>query len=282
MQLVHDAGGSLAPGGRVHYRAVFISDVHLGTRACRADLLAAFLKSCTCDHLYLVGDIVDGWRLRRSWYWDRQHDRVLRRVIKAARSGAQVTYIPGNHDEAARGWIRFGIEVAGVRMARDAIYVAADGQRYLVLHGDQFDVVIRYGKFLAHLGDRGYAAALEVNRWFNVVRRKFGYPYRSLSKWLKRHVKEAVKVIADYETAAVREASGLGAAGVICGHIHTPVITRIDGLAYMNCGDWVESCTALAEHPDGRWEIVRWTEAGRADESVPRHAARPDAVLAAP
>ncbi|WP_426954923.1 UDP-2,3-diacylglucosamine diphosphatase [Muricoccus radiodurans] len=238
------------------YRTVFLSDVHLGTRGCRADFLADFLASVECERLYLVGDIVDGWRLRKSWYWDARHDEVIRRLLKLARKGTQVTYIPGNHDEMFRGWL--GLEVAGIRLAREAVHTTADGRRLLVIHGDEFDSVVRYAKFIALLGDWAYDTALTLNRLFNVVRRRMGYPYWSLSQWLKRQVKGAVKAIDRFEEALAHEAQRRGFQGVVCGHIHHAEMRDIGGVRYMNDGDWVESCTALVEHADGRFELLDW------------------------
>lgn len=238
------------------YRTIFLSDVHLGTRDCRADFLADFLRSVECERLYLVGDIVDGWRLRKSWYWDAHHDEVIRLVMRMARHGTEVTYIPGNHDEMFRDWL--GLEVAGVRLTRDAVHVTADGRRLLVIHGDEFDGVIRYARFLAHLGDWAYEWALTLNRLFNATRRRLGYPYWSLSQWLKRQVKEAVKTIDRFEVALAGEAQARNLDGVICGHIHHAEMRDIGGIAYMNDGDWVESCTALVEHTDGRFALLDW------------------------
>ena len=256
-------------GAATHqYRAVFISDVHLGTKGARTDFLADFLGRMSCDHLYLVGDIVDGWRLRKSWYWDAEHDQVIRHILRHARNGAAVTYIPGNHDEMFRAWLPTamdpmmlklgGLEVAGIALRGEAVHVTADGKRFLVTHGDQFDSVVRYAKFLAHLGDSAYVTSLVANRWFNVVRRKLGYPYWSLSQWLKRQVKEAVKAIDRFETALAGEAERRGFDGVVCGHIHHAEMRRVGGVMYMNDGDWVESCTALVEHHDGRMELIDW------------------------
>jgi len=245
------------------YRAIFLSDVHLGTRGCRADFLLDFLKRVECDQLYLVGDIFDGWRLRKSWYWTAEFDEVLRQILGMARQGVEVTYIPGNHDEMFRDWIGFGFEVAGVKMAREAVHDGADGRRYLVIHGDEFDGVIRYAKFLAHLGDWAYDWALTLNRVFNSVRRRLGYPYWSLSQWLKRQVKEAVKAIDRFEGALAGEAKRRGLDGVVCGHIHHAEMRMVQGVMYMNDGDWVESCTALVEHDDGRFELVDWAAENR-------------------
>ncbi len=250
--------------GRVsQYRSVFISDIHLGTRGCRGEFLADFLRSVSCKHLFLVGDIIDGWRLRKSWYWDASHDEVLRLILRHARGGAEVTYIPGNHDEMFRAWLPMGLEVAGIRLRQDAVHVTAAGKRLLVMHGDEFDSVVRYAKFLAVLGDSAYTAALVINRWFNSVRRRLGYPYWSLSAWAKRQVKEAVKAIDRFETALAGEARRRGLDGVVCGHIHHAEMREVGGVLYINDGDWVESCTALVEHHDGRLELVDWAARNR-------------------
>lgn len=256
---------ALPPTGRIpfSYRTVFISDTHLGTRGCRSDFLADFLRSITCQKLFLVGDIIDGWRLRKSWYWDENHDDVLRLILEHARSGAEVTYIPGNHDEMFRAWLPLGLEVGGIRLKLEATHVTADGQQLLVIHGDEFDSVVRYAKFLALMGDGAYTAALVMNRWFNAIRRRCGYPYWSLSAWLKRQVKEAVKAIGRFEEALANEARRRGFDGVVCGHIHQAELRRVNGVLYMNDGDWVESCTALVEHHDGRLELLDWVELKR-------------------
>ena len=240
------------------YRTVFLSDAHLGTRGCRAEFLADFLQRTSCDTLYLVGDILDGWRLRRGWYWDAHHDEVLRLVLTAARGGTDVVYIPGNHDEMFRAWLPMKLVVAGVRLCQDVVHETADGRRLLVMHGDEFDSVVRYARFLALLGDRAYSASLVVNRWFNLVRRRLGLPYRSLSAWLKRQVKGAVKAIDRFEHALADEARRRGVDGVVCGHIHHAEMRDIGGVLYINDGDWVESCTALVEHADGRLELLDW------------------------
>ncbi|MBK1659675.1 UDP-2,3-diacylglucosamine diphosphatase [Paracraurococcus ruber] len=246
---------------RRHYRTIFLSDVHLGTRGCRADFLLDFLRRTECERLYLVGDIIDGWRLRKSWYWTEEFDEVLRHILGLAQRGVEVTYIPGNHDEMFRAWL--GLEVAGVKLVRDAVHVGADGRRYLIMHGDEFDGVIRYARFLAHLGDWAYDWALTVNRVFNAARRRLGYPYWSLSQWLKRQVKEAVKAIDRFEVALATEAKRRGLDGVVCGHIHHAEMRTVQGVQYMNDGDWVESCTALVEHADGRFELVDWARENR-------------------
>lgn len=245
------------------YRSIFISDVHLGTRGCRSEFLADFLHRVSCEHLFLVGDIIDGWRLRKSWYWDANHDEVLRLILRHARGGAEVTYIPGNHDEMFRAWLPLGLEIAGIRLRKEAVHVTALGKRLLVMHGDEFDSVVRYARFLALMGDWAYTAALFLNRWFNAIRRRLGYPYWSLSAWLKRQVKEAVKAIDRFESALANEARRRGFDGVVCGHIHHAEMRDVNGVLYVNDGDWVESCTALVEHHDGRLELVDWASLNR-------------------
>jgi UDP-2,3-diacylglucosamine pyrophosphatase LpxH len=244
--------------GRPDYRTVFISDTHLGTRGCRSEFLVDFLRRTSCQHLFLVGDIIDGWRLRKSWYWDDVHNDILREIIRQARSGTKVTYIPGNHDEMFRAWLTTGLEIFHITLVRESEHITADGRRLLVIHGDEFDSVVRYAKFLALLGDWAYTTALAVNRWFNAVRRRLGYPYWSLSAWLKRQVKEAVKAIDRFEFALAAEAQNRGFDGVVCGHIHHAEMRMIQGVQYLNTGDWVESCTALVEHHDGHLELLDW------------------------
>jgi len=240
------------------YRSIFISDTHLGTRGCRADFLADFLKSVSCENLFLVGDIIDGWRLRRSWFWDQHHDEVLRLILRAARGGTNVVYVPGNHDEMMRKYVPLGLEICGVKLQMESEHVTADGKRLLITHGDAFDSVVRHAKILALLGDWAYTVALGVNRYFNKIRVKLGYPYWSLSAWLKLQVKEAVKAIDRFETALADDAHRRGFDGVVCGHIHHAEMRMVNGVMYLNDGDWVESCTALVEHQDGKLELVDW------------------------
>ena len=272
----HPAPGAPASGHpRSSYRAVFISDLHLGTRGCRTDFLAGFLASMTCEHLFLVGDIVDGWRLRKSWYWDAAHDRVIRLILNHARDGAAVIYVPGNHDEMFRAWLPAPLdpttlEVAGIALRNEAEHTTADGKRLLVTHGDEFDGVLRYARFLAVLGDGAYVTSLVVNRWFNGIRRRLGYPYWSLSQWLKRQVKGAVKAIDLFETALAGEAKRRGFDGVVCGHIHHAEMRMVNGTLYLNDGDWVESCTALVEHHDGRLELLDWAALNKLSFFAPR------------
>jgi UDP-2,3-diacylglucosamine pyrophosphatase LpxH len=248
------------------YRAIWISDVHLGTRGCKAEFLLDFLRRTESDFLYLVGDIVDGWRLKRSWYWRQEHNDVLQKLLRKARKGARVVYIPGNHDEAGREYC--GLQFGGVHVQKEAVHETADGRRLLVIHGDEFDAVVRYAKWLAVLGDRAYILLLAVNHWFNAARRRLGFPYWSLSAWLKGKVKNAVEYVSSFETAVAEEARRRGVDGVVCGHIHCAQIREIGGVLYCNDGDWVESCTALVEHFDGRLEILRWAEPGHAPVSA--------------
>ena len=239
------------------YRALFISDVHLGTRGCQAEKLLNFLRHHDADTIYLVGDIVDGWALRSSWYWPQAHNDVVQKLLRAARKGSRLIYIPGNHDEFLRGY--YGTHFGGIEVVEQAIHTGADGRRYLVVHGDHFDLVVTQARWLALLGDRAYDTAIMLNRVFNAARRALGFPYWSLSQWLKMKVKNAVSYIGDYERALAADARRHAADGIICGHIHHAAIHDDFGVRYVNCGDWVESCTAVAEHADGRLEIIRWT-----------------------
>jgi UDP-2,3-diacylglucosamine pyrophosphatase LpxH len=240
------------------FRAVFISDVHLGTRGCQAELLLDFIKHMECDTLYLVGDIIDGWRLKNGWHWPQAHNDVVQKVLRMARKGVKVIYVPGNHDEMARDYC--GVHFGGVIIARDAIHETADGRRFLVTHGDEFDGVVQHAKWLAFLGDWSYRTVLMLNTWFNLIRRRLGFGYWSLSAFLKVKVKNALQFIENFETAVAEEARRRGVDGVICGHIHKAEMREIQGVTYINDGDWVESCTALVEHLDGRLEILEWAK----------------------
>jgi UDP-2,3-diacylglucosamine pyrophosphatase LpxH len=241
----------------LRYRSIFISDIHLGTRGCKAEFLLDFLRTTESDYLFLVGDIIDCWRLRRVWFWRQSHNDVVQKLLRKARKGTRVVYVPGNHDEALRDYV--DLQFGGVLVVSEAVHEMADGRRFLVIHGDQFDGIVRYAKWLAFLGDRAYNLTLAANHWFNHARQKLGYDYWSLSAYLKQRVKDAVKYIDDYKTAVADEARRRGVDGVICGHIHKAEMRCIDGILYCNDGDWVESCTALVEHFDGRLEIVDWT-----------------------
>ncbi|MGB0697226.1 MAG: UDP-2,3-diacylglucosamine diphosphatase [Rhodospirillaceae bacterium] len=240
------------------YRTIFISDIHLGTRGCKAAFLLDFLKYNEADTLYLVGDIIDGWRLKKHWYWPQAHNDVIQKLLRKARKGTKVYFIPGNHDEFARGYC--DAEFGDISVIREAIHETPDGKRYLIIHGDEFDGVVKYAKWLAKLGDFAYVWLLETNHWFNRARHRLGMPYWSLSRYLKYKVKNAVKFIADFETSMAEVAKMRELDGIICGHIHHAEMRDVDGIAYFNDGDWVESCTALVEHMDGRMEILPWAE----------------------
>jgi UDP-2,3-diacylglucosamine pyrophosphatase LpxH len=252
------------------YRTIWLSDIHLGTRGCKAEFLLDFLRCNESETLYLVGDIIDGWRLRRSWYWAQSHNDVIQKVLRKARKGTHVTYIPGNHDEWLRDYT--GLEFGGIALMDEVIHTTADGKRLLILHGDAFDGVVKYARWLALLGDWAYTLTLWVNNHFNHIRRKLGYPYWSLSAYLKGKVKNAVEYVGNFAEAVAEEARRRGVDGVVCGHIHKAEIRDLGGLLYCNDGDWVESCTALVEHLDGRLEIINWVELRALD---PLHPQRP-------
>ena len=238
----------------LRFRTVWISDIHLGTPGCQAAALLDFLRRIECDTLFLVGDIVDGWQLRRSWYWPQSHNDVVQKLLRKARKGTRVVFVPGNHDEFARRYL--GHEFGGIEVVEEWMHVTADGKRLWVTHGDLFDGVIQCAKWLAYVGDWFYKLTLRLNRHFNSMRARMGLPYWSLSKYLKRKVKRAVSYVGDFEAALAKEAKKRGADGVVCGHIHHAELREIDGIVYANDGDWVESLTALVEHADGRLEIV--------------------------
>ena len=264
------------------FRAVFISDVHLGTRGCQAELLLDFIRHLECDALYLVGDIIDGWKLRSGWYWPQAHNDVVQKVLRMARKGVTVIYVPGNHDEVARDYC--GVHFGGVVIARDAIHETIDGRRFLVTHGDEFDGVVQHAKWLAFLGDWSYRTVLMLNTWFNLIRRRLGFGYWSLSAYLKVKVKNALQFIENFETAVADEARRRGVDGVICGHIHKAEMRDSQGVTYINDGDWVESCTALVEHLDGRLEILEWAKLRSwsvIDRKAPAGATLPDGEKAA-
>jgi len=244
------------------FRALFLSDVHLGTKGCQADKLIDFLRYHEADVIYLVGDMVDGWQLRTSWYWPQSHNDVVQKFLRQARKGTRIIYVPGNHDEFLRGY--YGTHFGGVEVADTAIHQGVDGRRYLVIHGDHFDMVVKHARWLALLGDYAYTTALILNRCFNAGRRLLGLPYWSLSQWLKLKVKNAVSYIGEYERTLIAEAQRHAVEGVICGHIHHAIIREDFGVRYINCGDWVESCTAIAENIDGRFEIITWSSISKA------------------
>jgi len=262
------AGAMSRLGAVSHYRAIWISDIHLGTRGCKAHFLLDFLRYNESETLYLVGDIVDGWRLvRGNWYWEQSHNDVIQKILRKARKGTRVLYVPGNHDEWLRDYSE--MQLGGVTLAQEAIHVTADGRKLLVIHGDEFDGVVRYARWLALLGDWAYELTLHLNHRFNQARRRLGYPYWSLSAYLKGRVKNAVQFIGDFAEAIAAEARRRNVDGIVCGHIHHAEIRDIGGVLYCNDGDWVESCTALVEHHDGTLEIVRWIEEKALDPLMP-------------
>jgi UDP-2,3-diacylglucosamine pyrophosphatase LpxH len=254
-----------------NFRSIWISDVHLGTRGCKAEYLLDFLRSTESENLFLVGDMIDGWRLRRSWYWPQEHNDVVQKLLRKARKGTIVTFIPGNHDEFVRNYLEFSF--GDILVCNDTVHVTADGRRLLVIHGDQFDTVVVYAKWLAHLGDHAYNWAMAVNLWLNWARRRLGLRYWSLSAYLKHRVKNAVAYIANFEEAMAEMARRRGVDGVVCGHIHHAELRKIGDILYANDGDWVESCTALVEHFDGRLEVLRWAEVGQLGEAMGREQA---------
>jgi len=240
----------------LRFRSIFISDLHLGTPGCQAGHLLEFLRHTESTYLYLVGDIVDGWQLKRRWYWHQSHNDVVQKVLRKARKGTRVVYIAGNHDEALRHFL--GVAFGGIEIAGEAVHHTADGRRLLVTHGDLFDAVVQRARWLAHLGDRAYGAALKLNQWLNQASARLGISYWSLSQYLKLRVKNAVSYIADFESALAHEARRRGLDGVVCGHIHKAQIRDIDGILYCNDGDWVESLTALVELECGELRLIDW------------------------
>ncbi len=248
------------PLGVQRHRTIWISDVHLGTSGCQAAYLLDFLRHNECDTLYLVGDIIDGWQLRRGWYWNQSHNDVVQKVLRKARKGTRVIFVPGNHDEFARQFI--GLSFGDIEVADESVHVTADGRRLLVIHGDRFDGVIQHARWLAFVGDALYTVSLRLNHWFNRARSRLGLQYWSLSQYLKHRVKNAVSFISDFEQALAREARRRGLDGVVCGHIHKAEIREIDGVLYCNDGDWVESLTALAEADDGSLRLITWDRIG--------------------
>ena len=241
----------------IRYRAVFISDLHLGTPGCKSAYLLDFLRSHESDSLYLIGDVLDAWQLRNRWYWPQQHNDVVQKVLRKARKGTRVVYVPGNHDESVRQFK--GLSFGDIEIAEEAVHVTADGRRFWLVHGDLFDGVVQNARWLAKLGDTAYTFTLWLNHHFNRVRHRMGLGYWSLSQYLKHKVKNAVSFISDFEHTVAAEARRRGFDGVVCGHIHHAAMHDRFGIAYFNTGDWVESCTALVENHDGAFEIITWT-----------------------
>ena len=253
-------------------RSLFLSDIHLGTRACRAGELLSLLRKYDCENIFLVGDIIDFWAMSRGIYWPELHNTVVQKILKKARHDVRVYLIPGNHDEALREYI--GSAFGDINLVRDHVHTAADGKRYLLLHGDEFDQVTTCHRWVSILGDISYTWLVHVNRLLSFMRRKLGIPgHWSLADYAKRNVLQAVSFISNFEEAVVHSVKQRGLDGVICGHIHTPAIKRVDGVVYINCGDWVDSCTAIVEHYDGRMELVRWKHPARSAEARTESAA---------
>lgn len=242
------------------YRSIFISDIHLGSRGCKASLLCDFLKNNHSEQLYLVGDIIDGWRLKDRWYWPQEHSNVVRRILTAAKRGTKVYYIIGNHDEVLRHWSHWVLSLGNLQITNREDYWGIDGKKYLVVHGDMFDSLMRLssGRLAMHWGDKLYDLLIWLNDKWAYIREKLGLSYWSMSQWIKKNTKQALSYIFNYETLITSYCKSKGYDGIICGHIHMAEIKTIDDIVYMNDGDWVESCSALVEHWDGRWEIIYW------------------------
>lgn len=243
---------------KLKVRSVWISDIHLGFRGCSADFLLDFLHKVECDYLYLVGDIIDVWEMKKKMFWPQSHNNVIRTLLGKAKNNTKVIYVPGNHDEMLRDYD--GAVFGNVEIQNEVIHTTADNRKLLILHGDQFDSVVKISPLLAKVGSRLYEWLLRANRYVNLVRRKLGFSYWSLAAFLKHKVKNAVQYISNFEEAVAHEAARQGVDGVVCGHIHRAEIARHHNVDYYNCGDWVESCTALVEHPNGEMEILHWTD----------------------
>lgn len=241
---------------KTHYRSIFLSDIHLGTRDCDVDSLLSFLKTHSCDKLYLVGDIIDGWRLKRGIYWPQKHSDVIRRFLTLSKRGTEVYFIIGNHDEFLRQYN--DVSMGNIHLLDKAIHVTANGEKYLVIHGDQYDLITKYYKAVAMLGDIAYTFLLFVNRILCKIREKFSLGQWSFSAWVKHHAKKAVNFVSDFENYVAKDCKDMGYDGVICGHIHHAEIAMMHGIKYVNCGDWVESCTAIVENEHGELSIVKW------------------------
>lgn len=242
----------------LRFRAIFISDVHLGARGAQAEFLLDFLLHTASDYLYLVGDILDFWKMKNGWYWPQTNNNIIQAVLRKAHQGTEVIYIPGNHDELLRNFA--DTDISGIQIKREAIHEMADGRKMLVIHGDEFDSIVKNNKWLALIGSGAYDVSLFLNRWLNTIRRRCGFGYWSLSMYLKHKVKNAVRYISSFETAVSREASRRKVDGLICGHIHKAAIGEVENVLYANSGDWVENCTALVEHDTGSLQILRWAE----------------------
>lgn len=256
------------------YRSIFISDTHLGASSAQAKVLLDFLRNNNSTKLYLVGDIIDGWKVTQNrWKWKKSHSNVVQHVLKLSRSkDVEIIYVPGNHDEFLRQILSHDFNIGSLKIHNQYTHVGVDGKRYLVTHGDLFDGITRMGKWIGFLGDTAYDFLIKANSYFNAARHRLGFGYWSLSGWLKHRVKKAVNFIFEFEENLAAYCKRKGYDGVICGHIHHPEIKEIDGVVYMNDGDWVESCSALVEHHDGRFEIVYWKIADNSKQKEPNEA----------
>jgi len=263
-------------------RSIFLSDIHLGTRACQADQLLSFLRHHEAHHIYLLGDIIDFWSLARGVYWPVLHNTFVQKLLKRARKKVHVVFIPGNHDEALREYV--GTDFGDIQVMREAVHVAADGRCYLLMHGDEFDQITRYHRWIAVLGDVAYTVLVRINIWLSWCRRKLRRPgYWSLAGYAKRRIKGALEFVYGFEESVAHHARGRKLDGVICGHIHSAAIKDVNGTAYLNCGDWVDSCTAIVEHLDGRMELIQWGERAEPVDDLamlPDDEAEPAAALA--
>lgn len=239
-----------------YFRTIWISDIHLGTLGCQAYYLLDFLRTHEARTLYLVGDILDGWQLKKNWYWPQAHNDVVQKILRSARKGTKVVYLPGNHDELVRQFV--GLHLGEIAISDEVIHTTADGKRLWVVHGDLFDSVLQHARWLAHFGDHMYTILLKLNRWLNTFRQRRGLPYWSMSQYLKHKVKNAVNFISDFEHMMTEEARRRGCDGVVCGHIHKAEVREINGILYCNDGDWVESLSALAEDFDGKLHLIQW------------------------
>lgn len=257
-----DEAHSHEPPERHTYRSIWISDTHLGTRGSKAELLCEFLKYNHCETLYLVGDIIDGWRMQKKAYWPQAHVNVIRRVLTRSKRGTKVVYVTGNHDEFLRRYS--GLSFGNIHLVDEYIHETPNGNKFWVIHGDAFDSIISNQKWLALVGDWAYETLLQFNYYLNRIRSLFGMEYWSLSAYLKYKVKQAVNYINSYEQTLANECLKRGYQGVVCGHIHHPEITMIDNICYANSGDWVESCSALVEHSNGELEVIRWADRAEA------------------
>ncbi|NKI17731.1 UDP-2,3-diacylglucosamine diphosphatase [Spongiibacter sp. KMU-166] len=242
----------------MRYKTVWLSDIHLGFKDCRAEYLLDFLAKVECDSIYLIGDVIDLWAMKRSLFWPSSHYDVLRSLFNKANAGTRIVYIPGNHDEPFRDYV--GNIFGPIEIRKDAVYTTVKGKRLLMFHGDCLDEHIQLRKWENLIGDAAYDLLLFLNRWANFFRRRSGRHYWSLATYIKQRIPNARQVIEVFEQAAVQEAAARNLDGVICGHIHQPALKEIDGLLYCNDGDWIENCTVLTEDDAGNMELLQWTE----------------------